>query len=905
MRRYGEPGLDVDATMQQADGRRRMHGRWPLVGRDEELARAVASLDRHGAVLVGAAGTGKTRLAAELARSALAEGRTCLRVVASSATSDIALGALLPLLDAPDVRASSERDQLHAVAKQLIGAADSAEVVLFVDDAQHLDALSATVIVQLVMATEARVVLTVRSGEPCPAPITNLWASDACERIELAALTRPEVARMLEAALGAPIDLPSLQRIMDCTSGNPLHVREVVLAAADAGELRLDDGRWRVDELPLRAGRLVALVESRLASVTAAQRSLLELVALAEGEGLALFHGLVDDDDPSTVLAELELQGLLLVEASDRRRRAFLAHPIHGEVLRASIPVARRHELLRELAARIDALGARRREDPVTLARWRLEVGDESNAPDVLRAARLAHYQRDDDLAARLARSVLAVEDLPEARWILAAACEAQGRREESEELLGGVDLDRCDGPLTLLVVHRRAENLFWGLGQHERASAVAEEGLAVVERPEDRDQLLSSLASFDLLSGHPSRAAERVTHIAERGDGRETVAAALITAPSLALLGRTREALAIAEQGIATRLAHAADRDLSELGMLVVAQCFALVEDGQLGAAAEAAEGGYDLALAEGVTVGQAWFALMAARAHLFAGRARQGDRWFAEAGARYADLGLAGCVRWCVGGRLWCAAMLGERADADALRAEFDRTPPRAVTMMEPELARALAAADVLAGAPAGASARLEDAAAIARSRQQWTLEAGALHDLTRLGDATSATAARLAELADQTDSQAITLRARWARAAVDRDGDELERVADTCAALGAHLDAAEATGQAADAARRGGDGSAERRRARIAEERFAECDVARTASLPPPKALVPLTRREREIALMAAEGASVRQIAERLTISMRTVENHLHRAYVKLGISGKRELPEVLGGSMGSGA
>ena len=58
--------------------------------------------------------------------------------------------------------------------------------------------------------------------------------------------------------------------------------------------------------------------------------------------------------------------------------------------------------------------------------------------------------------------------------------------------------------------------------------------------------------------------------------------------------------------------------------------------------------------------------------------------------------------------------------------------------------------------------------------------------------------------------------------------------------------------------------------------------------------------LTPREREIALLAASGSSSRQIAGRLVISVRTVDNHLQSAYRKLGVSRREDLPGVLSGT-----
>lgn len=51
--------------------------------------------------------------------------------------------------------------------------------------------------------------------------------------------------------------------------------------------------------------------------------------------------------------------------------------------------------------------------------------------------------------------------------------------------------------------------------------------------------------------------------------------------------------------------------------------------------------------------------------------------------------------------------------------------------------------------------------------------------------------------------------------------------------------------------------------------------------------------LTRRESEIAELFAWGASKKEIAERLFISERTVENHARKIYEKTGVSKVNEL------------
>jgi DNA-binding CsgD family transcriptional regulator len=90
---------------------------------------------------------------------------------------------------------------------------------------------------------------------------------------------------------------------------------------------------------------------------------------------------------------------------------------------------------------------------------------------------------------------------------------------------------------------------------------------------------------------------------------------------------------------------------------------------------------------------------------------------------------------------------------------------------------------------------------------------------------------------------------------------------------------------------------------RRAAAAAARVAElsarCEGARTPGLSLTRAADPLTARERDIALLAASGLTSREIAERLNVSKRTVDNHLQRVYTKLGVAGRHELAARLGG------
>lgn len=59
--------------------------------------------------------------------------------------------------------------------------------------------------------------------------------------------------------------------------------------------------------------------------------------------------------------------------------------------------------------------------------------------------------------------------------------------------------------------------------------------------------------------------------------------------------------------------------------------------------------------------------------------------------------------------------------------------------------------------------------------------------------------------------------------------------------------------------------------------------------------------LTPRERQIAVLAGHGRSSKQIAADLRLSVRTVDNHLHVAYSKLGVRNRRQLGSFFSDSL----
>ena len=190
------------------------------------------------------------------------------------------------------------------------------------------------------------------------------------------------------------------------------------------------------------------------------------------------------------------------------------------------------------------------------------------------------------------------------------------------------------------------------------------------------------------------------------------------------------------------------------------------------------------------------------------------------------------------------------------------------------------------------------LMKAADAARATGHLASEGLLLTDVARLGGA-DAVATRLDGIAERCDGDLAAVRARLATSLATGDPDQLLKVTDELEALGAHLPAAEAAAAAADLWRCRGERcqatAASVRSGAIAE---AHCEGARTFLLDTVRAATPLTDREREIATLAAAGEPSKEIAAALTLSVRTVDNHLQKAYAKLGIATRRELAAHLG-------
>jgi DNA-binding CsgD family transcriptional regulator len=867
---------------------------WPLVGRDRELGFVSGLLgdgSTGGVVVAGAAGVGKTRLAMEISQLAALRDCAVEWVRATRSAASIPLGAFASLLPPTGHRSAGGVELLARARGALVERARGRRLVLCVDDGHLLDHGSASFVHQLVAAGEAFAVVTVRRDEGVPDAVRALWKDELCAFVELEELSHDEVEHLLEEVLGGPLDGRSISALWQLTRGNALFLRELVLYGIDRGVLIEEGGIWHWRGEVATGMRLASLVGSRLESLGHSEHDLLEVVAV----GAPMEVGLLGPEEVAA-LGSLEARGMVEQAPDSRRRSVDLAHPLHGEVVRARLGRTRLEAIHRRLANALEARGGHRRDDVPRLAMWRLQSGGPADPALFVRAAEQALAALDFAMAQRFARAALQAGGGFAARLALGRALVGAGSADEAERLLGELEQQACDDRQRAAVAIALARHLFWGQVRPGDADAALRRAEESVSDAGLRDELVAQRVRLVAAQGRPQKALVAATPLLNDPGVREQarLQAAITVGECLISRGRLGEAITITEtwQPIARR--HRDELPLAE-PVLLMERASALRFAGRLVEATELAQQSYELALAlrsaqttavEATALGLIWLAR---------GRVRTALRLFRESAMLQRDVDAVGMLAWALAGIGQAAAQAGEAEVARDAVAEMERRPlGHAGFECELGLARAWsAAAD---GELSRARALAMESSELARSRGQHTFVMLGLQELCRLGDPAAA-APGLAELAGELDGQYVQVAAAHAAALVARDGPGLLEVAERFADHGALLVAAEAANAAAAALRDAGRMSSARTAAARAALWLQACEGARPPTLPTVPPAEELTPREREIALLAAAEMSSRQIADRLVVSVRTVDNHLQRAYRKLGITRREELSRVL--------
>ncbi|MEK6345598.1 MAG: hypothetical protein V4737_17440, partial [Curtobacterium sp.] len=342
---------------------------WPIARRQEEdRAVAVVAEHRWSVALVGAPGLGKTTAAERITDRVVGRDPSGRALVVP--ITAVAAGRSMPF-DAvsghfgelPTTLAELADERQAAERLRSLGGADR-DVLLRVDDADHLDAISARYVAWLVRHQDARLVLTCRDFTALPEPLRALWQDDLLERIDLAPLDLRGTSDLIATALGAQLENASAERVHRATAGNPLYVREVVRAALASGALEQTASGWYWRGRVTASNSLADMYRTELGTLPEDLRDVVDIVALADPIPLPRLLALVPGGDIDRVVA----LGLVRMDSTEDGTAVVRpSHPLVGEVVRALVPVARRTALF----ARANAFRTDRPEGAPPAARLR------------------------------------------------------------------------------------------------------------------------------------------------------------------------------------------------------------------------------------------------------------------------------------------------------------------------------------------------------------------------------------------------------------------------------------------------------------------------------------------------------------------------------------------------------
>ncbi len=866
---------------------------WPLVGRGSELEFLVdaAAARAHGFVIAGDRGVGKTRLAAALVDRLVADGWKVSSHVATEARSSVPFAAFLSLLDSSSEAANPLQRLLGAT--QQLTEAEGAAALLHVEDAHWLDDESLAFVHHVAESTAVHVLMTVRTGHTRSAAVTGLGRSLGLERLHLQPLARLEVDRLLRL-VRPQIHATQVHHLWELTHGNPLYLHEVVARSDEQGR-----------SLELDGGALADIVDARLDDLDPASLAVLELLTVAGTASLAFLTRVSGQD----AVVDLERRQLVTVAEAGRRLVATLAHPIYGEVVTARMGLAARRVRQRQLLDEVDGQGRRRQSDVVQAAVWATEHGDAIDPAALLAVAHLfSGFSHGEDLTSGTMVPPLKGGLLASAVRLAKAAVDGGGGFEAAASWFRMEAHVNGTAPATaeaLSCMHELATT-----EEQQTLVMTSAAGLHLLNGWQTSPEVLEDLQRHrrDLDGTTARRRIDALMVLTMAMFGRNAEAIALgeqvladpltsaqdrlvVVGPvigSLIWVGRSDEALRLADDAIA---ALPADADQWSLGALVFARIGALAMVGRLVDADELAAQFLLIAEATGNQIGTSLFGISKAQTALSRGRpedalaaARSALGATSPNGPGPSDHAPAHAAA------AHALAWLGRHDEAQA-ELELARSTPALTEVFAPAFVRAQAWVALSAGRHRAAVALLRDAVAAEVGGVPGVMTC--LHELAALGELgiSEMTGAALARGAGGDLWAAFHGRA----VAIDADdGALLDASGEVLAGLGATLAAAEACALAAGAhGRAGARGDARDSRARSAAL-AAECQGATTPALTAGgDTAVRLTKRELEVARLAARGASDRDIADDLFIGVRTVESHLYRIYAKLGVSGRADL------------
>ena len=759
-------------------------------------------------------------------------------------------------------------------------------MVLGVDDVHLLDELSTFVVHQIVQRGAAKVILTVRDGEPIPAAVSEIWKVGQFDRLDVEQLSLDETTNLLSATLEGPVDPDAAQRLWKLTRGNVLYLRNIVEQEVADGRIVHEHGFWRWIGDPIMPPGLVELVESRVGALPAPVGDVIDVLAVGEPIELATLTRITD----AAAVEKAETHGLITLEPAGGGIEVRVAHPLYGQVRRSRAPHTRLRRLRGLVASELAASGDR--DDIEVVVRRATLSLDSDLTPDadlLVRAAHGAVWLADLPLADRLAEAAMHAGAGAEPNFVRAHALSWLGRGEEAEAVLAAIPTNELTDHDHARCAFLRSSNMLWALGDPARAKELIDEAARATPR-HARAHIDAFLTVYWFAIDEPGAAIKASKNLALEDIPVVGAEIAWVLAQIYADAGRITDAMAAVDAGhaVATRSLDAphmrfniADADIS-----------ALLLSGQITDALAVAERTREEA-ANLPGEAQLLGAAVAGRAALGAGDLIGACLLLKQA----ADgLSASHAIGWGYRYRIPHVTALAIRGSTDEAAAELaslDKVRRRYRSLdYELSLARAWVAAGQ--GGVSEAIHGLLSAAERAAAKGQFAAEVLCLQTAVQFGDHTGAK--RLHELESIVEGPRVRVAARFAAALRDGDGAELTALSEEFEHMGEVVAAIDAAAHAALAYRRQDKRGSALGCSTRAEALAARCG-ATTPALRQAAESLPLTDREAEIVMLIGAGLSNREAAERLTLSVRTVESHIYRAMLKTGTTSRDELAALL--------
>ncbi len=866
-----------------------------LAGRDSELGvirRALSgSVKQCGVVIAGTAGVGKTWLAREVLRRAEASGELTKWIVGTESAHALPLGAFIGSLGEAmaDPLTNVRRVINSFVAQQRRG-----RVVVGVDDAHLLDRFSALVVHQLAQSGGVRLVVTVRTGSAEPDAVTALWKDGLLARLDLEPLSAAATQEVIERTLGGPVDARSASRFRQLTGGNTLFLRQLLADQVAAGRMRQSAGVWVWDGDVAVSASLSDTVGRQMGRLSPQTAMVVDTLSQCEPLAVDVLCDLVGRTD----LAAAERMGLVNVERTGGGLMARLAHPLFGELRRAHAGEMYLSGIRGRLATRLAEDGDGDMQATLRRALLHLESDLDPDAELYLESARHAMTLLDLDLADRLATAATRA-GAPAAAGVRAMNLLLLGRGEEAEATLR----EMADGNLP--DGHRwatmRAANLIWMLGRPRDAAAILDGLASTTETPVQVAERLAVQACLDAVSARCQLAAERAWAALDSADLPDfhAMMAAVALTTAMGALGQVDELADVAEEALRRATTSFQASHMRFWYAAVYGRACRLTGriDEFVGVAKRLAASASDVP-----GLAYANLASLLGNADLARGAVADAVRLVHEALAgvhiHSVTTGLRPASYFALAE---AHAKLGEPAEAnDAVAQARSCVPPDFLFM---HTAQSLACGWALAasGSLTEAVTEAQEAARLARDRDQPTHELSCIQAAAQWGDASQA--GRAQELAEELSLPLADAVALHAKALLAGDGGGLLEASVAYRRIGDRVAAADAAAQASVAF----TASQQQKRgvyaAALAKELADECGGLRTPAMRTPTGLK-LSGRQRDVVELVATGLSNRQIADKLVMSVRTVEGHVYRACQRVGAQSREELTTIIRSGPGAG-